>query len=192
MKRDRKLRGFTLVELMITISIIVILAGMLFAVVGAVTARQKVARTKMLLSKVEGALKMYKADNGNYPNATGTDSTNNLWSVLGPSGGGYLKTSDLNQTRNLSGNDICDDYKDTAFAGGTHGSPFIYIRGTAEAASGAIPTGLTTTYFGFKTEFELWSRGPDGLFAATSPRTTTTSTYQNYDNITNGKYAAGM
>ncbi len=183
-------RGFTMVELMITISIIAILAGLLFAVAGTVTKRQKKEATKMLLSKVEAALHMYKNEQGSYPSYVST-STNNLWASLGSSGGGYLTNNDLSTTKNLNGNNICDEY--TEASGQAYGTPLIYLTGFTSVASkvGDIPSSSSQAYFGRKDEFELWSAGPDGDFS-TGARTSSSSSNDNYDNITVGKYGPGM
>ncbi len=60
-------RGFTLVEMLVVISIIVVLAAILFPVFG--TARESARRTKCMsnLSQLGLALSQFRQDNGSYP-----------------------------------------------------------------------------------------------------------------------------
>jgi len=60
-------RGFTLMELMVVISLIAILAGMVLAAMPAVMNSVKRKQVKLTLSELEAGLSSYKLDNGMYP-----------------------------------------------------------------------------------------------------------------------------
>lgn len=59
--------GFTLIELLVVISIIAILAALIFPVTGAVKKRQTLKRAQAELAKIETAIEAYQTKNGYYP-----------------------------------------------------------------------------------------------------------------------------
>jgi prepilin-type N-terminal cleavage/methylation domain-containing protein len=67
--------GFTLIELIVTVTIIVILAGLVLSTVGYVQKKGARARAETEIAAMSAACENYKADNGVYPNST---DTNNL------------------------------------------------------------------------------------------------------------------
>ena len=62
-----RIRGFTLVELLVVISIIAILMGLLIPAISLVKERAKQAKARTQLAQVQAALKIYKDVNGIYP-----------------------------------------------------------------------------------------------------------------------------
>ncbi|HEY8211776.1 MAG TPA: type II secretion system major pseudopilin GspG [Myxococcaceae bacterium] len=69
--RNRRRRGMTLIEIMVVMVILGLIAGMVgIAVVGAAD-RARVDRTKTDIASLQGALDLYKARHGRYPD-TGT------------------------------------------------------------------------------------------------------------------------
>lgn len=60
-------RAFTLMELMVVISLIAILAGMVLAAMPAVLNQIKRKQVKLTLKEVEAGLSSYKLDNGMFP-----------------------------------------------------------------------------------------------------------------------------
>lgn len=88
MKQSRKpAAGFTLIELMAVITIIVILAGLVVAGMGYVNDRQAREKAKIQIGLLEKALEEYKMDNGQYPMfqdpaGTGTGRTTELFRLL--------------------------------------------------------------------------------------------------------------
>ncbi len=75
MKRTRsdRSRGFTLIELVIVMSIIIVLAGLILATSGYVQEKSKRSRTEAEIAAISAALENYKADNGIYPKEAATD-----------------------------------------------------------------------------------------------------------------------
>ena len=68
MKRNfNKGQGFTLIEMMIVMLVIIVLAGMVFKLMGVAGAKNEEANTKATLQKVANALEEYRAIYGKYP-----------------------------------------------------------------------------------------------------------------------------
>lgn len=65
----RKNNGFTLLELLTVIAIIIILAGILIPAIGIVRQKAKAARAQADIESLSVALKMYEADFGAFPEA---------------------------------------------------------------------------------------------------------------------------
>ena len=78
--RQRQLQrnGFTILELLIVISIIIVLAGLILATSGYVQKKGARSRAEAEIAAVSAALENYKADNGIYP-------TNGDTEILDPS-----------------------------------------------------------------------------------------------------------
>src|SRR5438046_1824017 len=66
--------GFTIIELLVVISIIIILAGLILSMVGYMQKKGARSRAEAEIAAISAALESYKADNGIYPrDATKTD-----------------------------------------------------------------------------------------------------------------------
>ena len=74
----KKLRGFTIIELLVVISIIIILAGLILSTVGYVQKKGARARAEAEIAAISAALESYKADNGIYPRDTTSQYTDIL------------------------------------------------------------------------------------------------------------------
>src|SRR5207237_4216175 len=70
------LRAFTVIELLVVITIIIILAGLILSTVGYVQKKGARARAETEIAAMSAALESYKADNGIYPRNSDTDSLN--------------------------------------------------------------------------------------------------------------------
>lgn len=88
----KKRQAFTLVELMIVMTIIGILSTIVVVNYGNAKAKSRDARRMADISSIAAALELYKMDNKRYPDAAGTDtyihachSAANCWSNLLPS-----------------------------------------------------------------------------------------------------------
>lgn len=73
-------RGFTLIEMLVTITIIVILAGLTVGSYKFVTTKQANEQAKIQISLLSNALEEYKLDKGEYP--ADTAGTNALYRAL--------------------------------------------------------------------------------------------------------------
>lgn len=79
LKNSNKKQGFTLVELLVAISIVVILSGIVLSVINVPRwqARSRDVVRKEELSVLSGALERYYADNSLYPVSAGWITANN-------------------------------------------------------------------------------------------------------------------
>lgn len=96
--------GFTIVELLIVIAVIMILAGMLFAAFTGVTDKARRTDTEALLAKVDSALRKHKQDFGDYPLSTppfDVDWTSAPMNWRAHNGLGYL-LANPNSSKNVS------------------------------------------------------------------------------------------
>jgi prepilin-type N-terminal cleavage/methylation domain-containing protein len=148
-------RGFTLAELMVVITIIIILAGIVIGSMGFVNTRQKNNQAEIQIKLLENAIQQYHTDNGDYPGGpdaggtAGTGESNMLFRVLFYDG----YQADDNSIIYLSELDPDTDVQkwiDGTGAGATivdpWGAEYRYRRG-----SGAL-----------NPDFDLWSVGSDG------------------------------
>lgn len=83
-RQFQTLQGFTLIELLVVISIIGILATLIFANFVGVRARGRDAVRKSDIKQIQNALRMYYNDNQKYPQGAfgSCDSGSNAWSNL--------------------------------------------------------------------------------------------------------------
>jgi general secretion pathway protein G len=98
--RTRRLRGFTLIEIMVVITILGILAALIVPRVVGRTDDAKIAAAKQDIASIMQALKLYRLDNSRYPTTEqglqalitkpGTEPLPGNWKV-----GGYLERSSV-------------------------------------------------------------------------------------------------
>ena len=82
-RREHGGPAFTIIELLIVMSIIIVLAGLVIATSGYVQEKSKRSRTEAEIAAMSAALESYKADNGIYPtDQTKTESVNPGNSIL--------------------------------------------------------------------------------------------------------------
>lgn len=168
-------RGFTLIELLVVVTIIVILAGLLFPVVGIMRKRATVTQTEALLQVVHAGLDRHHDLYRAYPPSGAAPLGGNrlAWFLCAekgevtPASGRSSALLDRIDQRRIQGEAIVDPW--------LSGTPLIYIWRTPTGAErsaiplpaepGADGSDATATVFqGFENSFELWSAGPDGRF----------------------------
>src|SRR5215475_11267947 len=71
----RRYNGFTLIELVLVVGIIIVLAGLVLSTVGYARKKGALARAETEIAAMSAAIENYKADNGVYPS---NPDTNNL------------------------------------------------------------------------------------------------------------------
>lgn len=77
-------RGFTLLELMVVISIIGVLAAMIFPALGGAKQKAYLSRVKVEFRSIATALELYATDNNKYPGDTDRGLPPGLERYLGP------------------------------------------------------------------------------------------------------------
>jgi general secretion pathway protein G len=70
--------AFTILELLVVITIIIVLAGLILATVGYVQKKGARSRAEAEIAAISAALESYKADNGIYPRDATSNTTDNL------------------------------------------------------------------------------------------------------------------
>lgn len=103
---SRRDHAFTLIELLIVMSIIIVLAGLILATSGYVQKKGYRSRAEAEIAAMSAALESYKADNGIYP----TDSTTNALNPTTTDTRTY-KTASVVLYRALSGDDDNDSMR---------------------------------------------------------------------------------
>jgi prepilin-type N-terminal cleavage/methylation domain-containing protein len=89
MTQTKRLRGFTLLELLAVITIIAILATLAAVGIANATKRGRDARRNSDLSNMKTALELYAQDNGSYPAAAAPVAADTLAALTA---GGYIGT----------------------------------------------------------------------------------------------------
>jgi len=86
MSRVSRHRGFTLIEMLIVISIITILGGMVLAAISIARRTSRENATAAIIKQLEAALTRYESDFNDYPpsdgDAMGMRGSENLWKYL--------------------------------------------------------------------------------------------------------------
>ncbi|HEY4284455.1 MAG TPA: type II secretion system protein GspG [Chthoniobacterales bacterium] len=102
----REAAAFTILELLIVITIIIILAGLTIATMGYVQGKARRSRAEAEIAAISAALENYKADNGIYPKSADTDTLDPT-SAVDPTTSGFSKAS-LYLYEQLSGDTDAD------------------------------------------------------------------------------------
>jgi general secretion pathway protein G len=141
-------KGFTLVEMLVTITIIVILAGLSLGGFSFVTQKQANAQAELQIKLLSKGLEEYKLDTGSYPAETG--GSNALFTVL------YFAGASVTPPEKIYLSELDPVNKKQGWTEGTGagtkiidpwGSEYIYRTGTTAK----------------NPDFDLVSKGKDGV-----------------------------
>lgn len=157
MKNVKLTQAFTIIELMVVISIILILAGLIVSTGTRLKIEAKKTKAKSMISSLEIAISMYRADTGAYPPESDAAVTPNTPSAVLYD---YLRNEDKYGSEG------------TAPIEGWRG-PYMEFD-TKDIVGGEIvdPWGRAYKYDSLTTppapphntnSFDLWSTGPDGI-----------------------------
>ncbi len=135
----RRTTGFTLIEMLVTITIVVILAGLSLGGFKFVTSKQANEQARIQIKLLERGLEEYKLDNGTFPPSGSEELFKALYTDGASSSDNKIYISDLDPNNNkqgwTQGSKIVDPW----------GNEYIY------------------RYPGTKNpDFDLLSKGPDG------------------------------
>lgn len=137
--------AFTILELLIVISIIIVLAGLILATSGYVQKKGARSRAEAEIAALSAALENYKADNGAYPR----DTTNQYSDKLNPRQDGTTAASYQNASKFLYGE----------------------ISGDNENYNNKIDTAAeqkNKTYFSFKPQMLFGTKDSNGSLVSVS------------------------
>ncbi len=184
-RRSRQAPGFTMVELMVVISIIVVLAALTFGGLGFAKQKQATEKAKAQIKMLETSLEEYKLDFAAYPVVESGNGSNELFKALywdsdndgsgvGADDDQKIYLPELDPTSKKQGwnssnvasatNTILDPWKQE------------YNYRSGKTKTGEINTACRNP------DFDLWSNGPDML-----PGNDEAKDKPSQDNITNWK-----
>lgn len=155
MRKNKK--GFTLMELLVVMAIILLLAGLLMGATQKAKEQAKRAAAKAMIAGLETAVAMFQADLGGYPSGTGVaGSTANLVSCLTTNAGSYFAGATTFNLPNASWSGPYMNFKQGDVVGGTIRDPwgreYLYA-GPGYNHGGGI---------NYSTYVSIWSTGPNG------------------------------
>lgn len=113
--------GFTLIEILIVISIIAILASLVLSAAGFVQKKGARNRAEAEIAAIGAALESYKADNGDYPSNSISTNNTNLVTALMPTNGSKVYFEF--KTKFLTNGNILDPFGNNYNYLYTNGSP---------------------------------------------------------------------
>lgn len=154
--RSRK-SGFTLVEILTVVTIIVVLMGMTIGIGRWAMLNSRIQKCTVQVKLFENNLQEYEADNGEFPPGNGSDrSSVSLYQALYENGiqndrKVYMPELDPDASdqfkRKIDDGLIMDPFK--------HKKAFFYLRGVNENGE--------QNGEAFNPDFDLWSLGPNGI-----------------------------
>lgn len=166
----RGARGFSLMELLVVVTIIIILAGLTIAGMGFAKQAQARKKADTQIHLLEVALEDYNSDNRAYPeasNADGLEGSQNLYKVLYQDG---FDSQDKTVKIYLAQLDPLQN------AEGKGGQGWIRKKGTSTTADIVDPWGNPYRYRrgdapgAVNPDFDLWSCGKDGKTNPSNPK----------------------
>jgi prepilin-type N-terminal cleavage/methylation domain-containing protein len=178
-------RGFTLIEILAVITIIVILAAIGISGMGWVTERQNRDKAATQVKLLESALEAYEADMAGYPTGNGdTNSSQALYNALFYDGYDYLNQATPPSTWTKASRIYCEPLDPR-----TRGQGWVDFETSETPKKDQLirdPWGRGYRYrigsSAQNPDFDLWSAGKDGKTSLTSPALTVAD---NKDDIRN-------
>ena len=159
----KTVRAFTIIELLIVMTIIIVLAGLIVATSGYVQKRGYRSRAEVEMAAISAALENYRADNGTYPRDSVTDnfsvSTTNASDYAAPSLKLYEYLSGDATHDRIAETKTYFPFKPSQLSPADQTQPVTAVRdpfGNAygySTAKSANPDGSA----GFNPTFDLWS-----------------------------------
>jgi type II secretory pathway pseudopilin PulG len=134
--------GFSLIELFVVISIIIVLAGLILSTVSYVQKKGTRSRAEAEIAAISAALESYKADNGIYPR----DNTTNQ----------YTDTLDARQNT---------DPTQTVYQ---NASLYLYEQLSGDSSANLQPPATAKIYFSFKPQMLGGTRDANGNLTSVS------------------------
>jgi general secretion pathway protein G len=176
-------RGFTLVEMLAVIAIIVILAGVVIGGLGYVRDKQARSQARVQIDLLSNALEEYKLDKGNYPTGAngGKNDSKILYRALywdtDDNGAGVdaddqqkIYLSELDPTNNKQGWTAGD--KSNVTIVDPWGNEYHF-------RSGKMDNGDPNTQ-AVNPDFDIWSAGPDGKTSMSGNNDSTKDDIKNF------------
>jgi general secretion pathway protein G len=175
--------AFTIIELLVVISIIIILAGLILSTVGYVQKKGARSRAEAEIAALSAALESYKADNGIYPRDTANSTTENLNARTSGNPTNYQTASlflydslfgsaTSGSRTTASGTTAYFVFKPNMLSPGDQTQNVQYIRDPFGNSYGYSTAYQKNSATGYNPTFDLWSTA--GLTA--NPRATGTDT----------------
>ncbi|MEI6344220.1 MAG: type II secretion system protein GspG [Verrucomicrobiota bacterium] len=103
-----RMAAFTIIEMMVVITIISILAGLVLSTAGYVQRKGATSRATGEIAAMAAALENYKADNGDYPLNSNSGNNTALLNALMPNNGGKIYYEF--KTNSITNNTILDPF----------------------------------------------------------------------------------
>lgn len=160
-------RGFTVLEMLIAIAVILIIAAMVVPSTLRHLERARVQKCEGILARVEAGLKMYRQDNRHYPRyelawldgdwEPATDMAEILYTALHEEAGYMAATVNEDLYTADTDGDGKVEYVDY------WGRPVLYLAAVSSPPA-VWPTDAPEQRNKHYWSYELWSAGPDGLF----------------------------
>jgi type II secretory pathway pseudopilin PulG len=164
--------AFTLIELLIVMSIIIVLAGLILGIAGYAQKKGARSRAEAEIAAMSAALESYKSDNGIYPDTVGLDARTDLYPG-GTDKGKYetaslalyvALTGDTNANRTIDSDETGKSYfnfKPNMLSPSAQTANVTAIRDPFSNSYGYSTVNQSTPTKGYNPTFDLWSTSGD-------------------------------
>lgn len=171
--------AFTILELLVVMTLIVALAGLILATSGYVQTKSKRSRAEAEIAALSAALENYKADNGIYPTdtATGTTTALDARTMFNPTATEYVAASFF-LYRELSGDPTGNrlptgnwyfSFKPNMLLPKDQSQAVVAIADPFGLSYGYSTANQVSSSKGYNPTFDLWSTAGTGTGATPNP-----------------------